>query len=99
MDITKLTSIRILFSRYLCGRLNGLIEELSRLIHMSDEITLDEDEKRSVRVLYRDLIESLPCLCEVRTLLCTYIGAYNAIVKTLKMQRNPKRCNKMNHEW
>ena len=32
---------------------------------MADEITLDEEEIKSVRVLYTDLVESLPCLCEV----------------------------------
>ena len=33
---------------------------------LSDEITLEEEEKNSVCVLFRDLMESLPCLCEVR---------------------------------
>jgi hypothetical protein len=50
---------------YLCTRLVGLILELSRLMNMSEEITLDEEEKKSVRLLYKDLVESLPSLCEL----------------------------------
>ena len=41
---------------------------------MADEITLDDQEIKSIRVLYTDLVESLPCLCEVRR--CTDIGLY-----------------------
>ena len=55
----------LLPSRYLCYRIVGLIEELTRLMSMADEITLDDEEIKSVRVLYTDLVESLPCLCEV----------------------------------
>jgi hypothetical protein len=50
---------------YLCTRLVGLISELSRLVNMSEEITLDEEEKKSVKLLYKDLVESLPSLCEL----------------------------------
>ena len=41
---------------------------------MADEITLDDQEIKSIRVLYTDLVESLPCLCEVR--ICTDIRLY-----------------------
>lgn len=43
----------------------GLIEEINRVITLSDEITLEAQEMQCVRVLYRDLTESLLCLHEV----------------------------------
>jgi hypothetical protein len=43
----------------------GLIEEINRIITLSDEITLEAQEMQCVRVLYRDLAESLLCLHEV----------------------------------
>lgn len=52
--------------RYLCGRVIGLIDELKRLISLSDEITLEANEMQCVRALYKDLTESLLCLHEVR---------------------------------
>ena len=45
--------------------MTGLIEELSRLITLSDEITLEAQELQCVRGLYKDLTESLLCLHEV----------------------------------
>ena len=55
------------FPSYLSGRLVSLIQELTRIINLSDHITLDEEEKVSVRGHFKDLIESLSCLCEVST--------------------------------
>jgi hypothetical protein len=55
-------------SSYLCLRVANLVEELSRLMDLSDEITLEEEEKNCVCVLFMDLLESLPCLCEVRAI-------------------------------
>ena len=46
---------------YICGRLVGLIEELRRLLAMYNEpIALDNEEKQSIRAIYRDLIGVSP---------------------------------------
>ena len=60
--------------RYLCGRVAGLIEEMNRLITMSDDISLEVEEKECLRVLHRDLMESLQCLCDMRWAISSLTG-------------------------
>ena len=52
----------------------GLIEEMNRLIAMSDDISLEVEEKECLRVLHRDLMESLQCLCDMRWAISSLTG-------------------------
>jgi hypothetical protein len=47
---------------FLTQRLFALIEELQRMVHVSESRELDEEETQALKGVYRDLIDTLPAL-------------------------------------